>query len=75
VKDQTAFYEERIAEARLAIAAAALDNVRRQAVLALDRWTELADQHRKARDARMKVIADKIERDAERVAAVVAEPS
>ncbi|MBB4632449.1 hypothetical protein [Sphingosinicella soli] len=66
MKDQTIFYEERIAEARQAVSVAALDNVRHQAELALDRWIELSDQHVRTREARMKVIADKSARDAER---------
>ncbi len=66
MKDQTAFYEERIAEAQRAIAKAMLMNVRKQATLARDRWIELARQHTQNLLEGEKVRAAKLARDAER---------
>ncbi|WBX86040.1 hypothetical protein [Sphingosinicella microcystinivorans] len=66
MKDQTAFYEERIAEAQRAIAEAVLMNVRKQAILARDRWIELAGQHTRNLLEGEKVRAAKLARDAER---------
>ncbi|MBL8646348.1 hypothetical protein [Sphingosinicella xenopeptidilytica] len=66
MKDQTAFYEERIAEAQRAIAEAMLTNVRKQAILARDRWIELARQHTHNLLEGEKVRAAKLARDVER---------
>lgn len=66
MKDQTAFYQERIASAQHAITAAVLTNVKQQAILARDRWIELAQQHSKNLLEGEKVRTAKLARDAER---------
>ena len=66
MKDQTVFYEERIAEAQRAIAEAVLMNVRKQAILARDSWIELARQHARNLLEGQKVRAAKLARDAHR---------
>lgn len=73
MKDQTEFYQERIASAQDAITAAVLTNVRQQAILARDRWIELAQQHRKNLLEGEKVRTAKLARDAERALAVALE--
>jgi hypothetical protein len=70
MKDQTEFYQERIASAQDAITAAVLTNVRQQAILARDRWIELAQQHKKNLLEGEKVRTAKLARDAERALAV-----
>jgi len=69
MKDQTEFYEERIASAQRAITEAVLTNVKQQAILARDRWIELAQQHRRTLMEGEKVRAAKRDRDARRARA------
>lgn len=73
MKDQTEFYQERIASAQDAITAAVLTNVRQQAILARDRWIELARQHTKNLLEGEKVRTAKLARDAERALTVALE--
>ena len=72
MKDQTEFYQERIASSQRAITEAVLMNVKQQAILARDRWIELAQQHTKNLLEGEKVRTAKLARDAERELAVAA---
>ncbi|WP_374595553.1 hypothetical protein [Sphingosinicella sp.] len=74
MKDRTEFYQERIASAQRAITDAVLANVRQQAVLARDRWIELAQQHSKNLLEGEKVRTAKLARDAERELAAQSSP-
>lgn len=73
MKDQTEFYQERIASSQRAITEAVLMNVKQQAILARDRWIELARQHTKNLLEGEKVRTAKLARDAERELAVATE--